>query len=133
MERRQEIQRAVYTVVAVDAAVLFVSAIAFLARPHLPVVLAAVCFLSILIFNFLFLRRRLRKAGPPVAEESVANQQRLFLYLGSVIFIVGPLYGAMLVVQGELPRFIFPAFLVPLSVAVYCLKTARKIGTRKPS
>ena len=50
------------------------------------------------------------------------------MYACSAIFFVGTLYGVLMIAQGDLPRMVSPLLLVPLSLAVYCLKTARRPG-----
>ena len=62
MERRQEIQRTVFTAVAVDIAVILIFVVAWLNKPHDLVVFATICFPTLFIFNFLFLRRKLKES-----------------------------------------------------------------------
>ncbi len=133
MERRQEIQRAVYVMVAADAAVLSLLLVAVLYRPLDLMPFVAVCFTALLISNFLFLRNKLRKVGSPTTEEAGAQprSRRFSVYACSAIFFIGTLRGALMISQGELPRAILPLLLVPLSIAVYCLKTALRTGARR--
>ncbi len=128
MERRQEIQRTVFTAVAVDIAVILIFVVAWLNKPHDLVVFATICFPTLFIFNFLFLRRKLKRVGPPAAEQGTRSSPRFSVYACSAIFFVGTLYGVLMIAQGDLPRMVSPLLLVPLSLAVYCLKTARRAG-----
>jgi len=130
MERRQQIQRAVYVMAALDVVVLFI--VILLSRFSDLTVLAAICLPTLLIFNFLFLRRKLRTAvQDPKKEGAVTHSHMFSVYACSTIFFVGTLYGVLMILQGELPRTVLPLLLVPLSLAVYCLKTARRAGARK--
>jgi hypothetical protein len=133
MERHKEIQRAVYAMVAVNTALLFLLVAVFLrASSHLMIVIA-VCFPALVIFNFLFLRRKLRRIGPPAEEEcGVAHSGRFSTYACSAIFFAGTLGGLRMITQGELPWTTLPFLVFPLSLAIYCLKVARRNSTRKP-
>lgn len=130
MERRRQIRRAVYLMVAMDVVFLFI--VILLSRLLDLRVLAAICFPTLLVSNFLFLRRKLRMVGQaPTKEGAVTRSHRFSVYACSAIFFVGTLYGVLMISQGELPRTILPLLLVPLSLAVYCLRTARRAGVRK--
>jgi hypothetical protein len=130
MERRQQIQRAVYGMVAVDAAVILV--VVLLSWLFTLMLLAAVSLPALLIFNFLFLRYKLRVVGQAPTEGRAAGHSHKFsVYACSAIFFVGTLYGVLMISQEELPWTILPLLLVPLSLAVYCLRTARAAGVRK--
>jgi len=133
MERRREIQRAMYAMTAVDTTLVFLLVVVFLRWPSNRMILAAVCFPALLIFNFIFLRRKLRMVGPPTAEEGArAHAHKFSLYGGSAIFFAGTLYGLLMISQGELPRTVLPLLLIPLSLAVYSLRVARRSAARKP-
>lgn len=86
--------------------------------------------IELLIFNFLFLRRKLGKK--PSTEETVRHSSRFYVYACAGIFFIGMLYGVLMISQGELPRTILPLLLVPLSLAIYCLIVARRSRTHKP-
>lgn len=130
MERRQQIQRAVYAMVAVDAAVILVAVL--LSRLFTLTLLAAVCLPALLLFDFLFLRYKLRVVGQAPTEGRAAGHSHKFsVYACSAIFFVGTLYGVLMISQGELPRTILPLLLVPLALAIYCLRTVRRAGAGK--
>lgn len=131
MERRQEIRRTIYAMIAVDGAAILVFVLALLSRPRDLPLLATICFVTLFLFNFVFLRRKLRNVGPPATEESVTHSRSVSVYACSVIFFVGTLYGVLMIAGGELPRTILPLLLVPLSLAVYLLKVARRAVTRR--
>jgi len=134
VERRQQIGRVVYTMAAVDTAVVFLVVALALVRPWDITLLAAVCFPSLLLVNFLFLRGKLSEIGPPATEEQTVPRSRRFcIYACAAVFFAGTLYGLLMVMQGEIPRTVLPLLLIPLSLAIYSLKTARRVGTRKPS
>lgn len=133
MERRKEIQRAMYAMMTVDAALLFLLAAISLRRPSSFMVLAVIYLPTVLISNFFFLRRKLKVVGPPTAgEDAKARPNRFSLYGCSAIFFTGTLYGVLMISQGELPRTILPLLLLPLSLAVYCLRGALQSATRTP-
>ena len=133
MERRREIERAMYAMVAADTALLFLFVVVFLRWPTNRMIVVGICFPALLILNFIFLRRKLRMVGPPTAEEGArAHPHKLSLYGCSAIFSTGTLYGLLMISQGELPWTTLPFLLVPLSVAVYCFRVARRNAARKP-
>lgn len=130
MGRHQQIQRAVFATVAVDVAVVLI--VVLLSRSFNLMLLVAVCLPALLIFNFLFLRYKLRLVGQAPTEGRAAGRSHKFsLYACSAIFFVGTFCGVLMISQGELPRMILPLLLVPLSLAVLCLRTARRSGMRK--
>jgi predicted MFS family arabinose efflux permease len=129
VERRQQIRRAVFAMVAVDAVVVLV--VVLLSRLFTVMLLAALCLPALLIFNFLFLRYKLRVVGQaPTEERAAGHSHRFSVYACSAIFFAGTLYGVLMISQGELPRTALPLLLVPLSLAVYCLRRARRAGVR---
>jgi len=125
MERRKRIKRTMYEMIAVDTALLFLLLAVFFLRPSSIVILAAIYLPMVLIFNVLFLRRKMSSIGPVATEERAKPRPRRFsLFACSAIFFVGTLLGLMKILHGELPLTILPFLLVPLAVAVYCLKLA---------
>lgn len=97
------------------------------------VLLSAVCFPTLLISNILFLQRRLKLGGPHREEGgTMPGKRKLNAYICSGVFFVGTLYGVLMIFQGELPWKIAPVLLVPLSLAIYCLKFARSGAGPKP-
>jgi len=133
MESHKNIRRAVYPLVAVDIAFLLLFVAVGMSQQVNIVVLAAICLPVLLIFNFVFLRRRFKSAGPSSAVDDTHRQGGFSLYACSAIFAMGTLYGVLMIAQGDIPRTIFPVLLVPIFLAVYCLKLARKTGRRKLS
>jgi len=126
--------RAVYTMVALDTVVVLLAVLAVLINPRVLTLLASVCFPTLLVLNYLFLRRKLGRIGPPAAEErSTPYSGRFSIYACSAIFFAGTLYGLLMIMRGDLPRTVLPLLLVPLSVAIYCLRTARGAGTGRPN
>lgn len=133
MERSREIKRTLYKLIVTDVSLiaLFIM-IASTIRSSDVTVLAPVCFAVLLFSNFLFLRRNLRTIGGSAAEEgAMSRSQRFSTYVCSIVFFVGTLYGVLMIWQGDLPRAILPVLLVPLSLAIYCLRTARRAGERR--
>jgi hypothetical protein len=132
IERHHRVQRALYTMLAADVVVVGAFTVAALTRPNAVTVLAPGCFAVLLLSNFLFLRRKLRMVGQTQPKEGTVNHSNRFsLYACSAIFFVGTLYGLLMIWHGQLPRETLPLLLVPLSLAVYCLKIALKPRTRK--
>jgi len=131
MEKSQQ-NRAVYRIVALDAVIVLFLVVGVLINPRALPLLAPVCFPILLVLNFVLLRRSARKIGPPAAveERATPHSGRFSIYACSGIFFAGTLYGLLMVIRGDLPRTVLPFLLVPLSVAIYCLRTARRAGTR---
>ncbi len=131
MEKRKIIQRTIYAMIAVDAALLVLFFTIFLWRPSSLLILAAVFLPAILIFNTLFLRRKMSSLGPASNNEGAKPRPRRFsLFACSVIFFVGTLGGLTQILHGELPLTILPFLVIPLSVAVFCLKVARRSDSK---
>jgi hypothetical protein len=100
MERRKEIQRALYEMFAVNAALLFLLLLVFLLRPSSLVILAVIYLPTVLIFNVLFPRRKMSLIGPVAKEErSEPRPHRFSLFACSAIFFVGALGGLMEIVH----------------------------------
>jgi hypothetical protein len=126
--------RNIQKLVASNTAVVLLFAVLALLSPQNINLLAAICFPALLTINLLFLRRRLRRIGAPDEEEqAVARSGQFSTYACSAIFFAGTLGGLLMIMQGELPRTVLPLLLIPLSVAIYCLRIARGSGTRRPS
>ncbi|WP_420239027.1 hypothetical protein ACOBR2_05410 [Telmatobacter bradus] len=131
MERRKEIRSTMFKIVAWDVALLLLFMVAFLPA-HLKIA-AATYLPTVLIFNVVMLRRNQKTAGTPTARAGDgARSGRSSLYICSGMFFAGTLYGLLTISQGELPRTTLPLLLVPLLLAVYCLKMARRITNRTP-
>lgn len=108
----------------------------FLAQTMVPRDLCSDLFATVLISNVLFLRRKLRMLGPPTTEEGArvppltaeegarVPRRRFSLYGSAAVFFAGTLYGLLMISQGDLPRPVLPLLLIPLFLAVYCLKVA---------
>jgi hypothetical protein len=134
MDRRNRIRLAVYAMIAADAVFLFLLVLAVQNKPTYLPLAAAIYLLVVLISNSLFLRRKVRLAGPPRAEQRREGHSGSFsLYAASVIFFAGTLYGVLLFLHGDLPGKVLPILLVPFSLAVYILRTARRNKVQKPS
>lgn len=130
MERRREIRSTIFKMVAWDVALLLLFMGAFLPS-HLRV-MGAIFLPTVLTFNVLFLNRSRRVAETPAASGSAAaNTGKSSLYVCSGVFFAGVIGGLLTIIQGELPWTTLPMLLVPLLVAVYCLKMARRLATRK--
>jgi hypothetical protein len=133
MDRRQQIRVAAYEMIAADTVILFLLILLVHSKPAYLALAAAGYLLLVLISNFLFLRRKLRLAGPSnVKRSSEGHSGRFSLYAASVVFFLGTLYGGLMILHGDLPMVILPALIIPLVLAIYMLKTARKTGTHKP-
>ena len=118
--------------VAVDVTVAGLFVVIVRSKPLNIMLLAFVCLATLFIFNVLFLRRAHRKIGPPAAEDSPKLRSRsFFVYVCAAIYFLGTLYGVLMISEGELPRTMWPLLLIPLSLAIFCLKTARRIGPQK--
>jgi hypothetical protein len=129
METRREILRAMYLMVALDFAFLLI--IVLLSRSLDLIMLGAICLPTLLIFNFLFLRRKLRMTNRPDTERVEAHSHKFSVYACSAVLFAGTVYGLITIVRGELPGAILPVLLVPLSLAVYCFRAGRSAGVRK--
>jgi hypothetical protein len=133
LERSRQIERAPYKLVATDVALiaLFIVVASTIKSSDVALV-SPVCFMVLSFSNFLFLRRNLGTIGGTAAEEgAMSRSQRFSTYLCSIVFFVGTLYGVLMISQGNLPRAMLPVLLVPLSLAIYCLRTARRAGERR--
>jgi hypothetical protein len=130
MERRQQIRSTLYAMVVVDVAV--VAAVVLLSRVF-PIALLTVVFVpALLTFNFLFLRKRLKTTGQVSPEDRAAGRSHKFsVYACSAVFFLGTIYGLLMISQGQLPGTTLPVLLVPLSLAVYCLRTGLRAGSRR--
>jgi hypothetical protein len=128
MDRKKLIQRAVYSMVAID--VFFLLLVVLLSRfVNLSVV--AITFAALFIFNRLLRRKLVSSLQAAEAEDFALRSNRFSLYVVLAIFFAGSAYGALMISQGELPRTILPLLLVPLFLAVYCLKTASRKSNSK--
>jgi hypothetical protein len=117
--------------VAVDF--LFVLGLAGLSRMLGSTLLLACGLPALLSFNYLFLRRKPKIPVMELRPEEPAPRQPAFsLYACSAIFFVGTLIGLVRFAEGELPWELLPLLLVPLSLAIYLLRVARRAGVRKP-
>jgi hypothetical protein len=133
VERRQEIQRTMYAMVAVDAALLILLLIVFLRSPSSLTILAAIYLPTVLIFNVLLLRRKLKMGGFSATKENTQIRPHAFsLYACSAIFFTGTVGGLLTISHGELPRTTLPGLLFPFLIAVYCLRLARRQAARTP-
>ena len=128
-DRRQEIRHAMYVIAAADAAAGLVAV--FLSRLFSVALISAVCLPMLLVFNVLFLRYKLRVADRALPAEATRGRPRgSYLYACSAIFFVGTIYGLLMTAEGELPRIALPLLLVPLTLAIYCLRTVLKAKSR---
>jgi len=133
MDRREAIQRTIYTIVAVDAVLLCAFVSLYLYPPTHSVLLLALFMPTSLIFNFLFLRRKLRALGPPTTEDAAkARRNKFSLYRGSAIYFAGTLYGLLMFAQRQLPLTLLPVLLIPLSLAIYFFRAARRRSALTP-
>lgn len=134
MDRRNQIRLAVYAMIAVDAVFLFLLILAVQNKPTYLPLAAAIYLLIVLISNSLFLRRKVRLAGRPSAEQGREGHTSGFsLYAASIIFFAGTVYGVFMFIHGDLPGKGLPILLVPFSLGVYILRTARRNRVQKPS
>jgi hypothetical protein len=133
MDRQKQIARTVYLIVVADVIALFLLLLVVQSHPTYLPLTAATYLVVALAFNFLFLRRKLKLAGPPDAAEQSSQGRiaKFWLYAASVIFFVGTIYGLILCLQGELPAELLPILLIPFSLAVYILRAALRGGVRK--
>jgi hypothetical protein len=130
MDRGTAIRQTIYKIVAVDAVLLCAFVSLYLYPPTHSVLLLALFMPTSLIFNFLFLRHKLRAIGPSTKEEAAkARGNKTSLYRGSAIYFAGTLYGLLMFAQRQLPLTLLPALLIPLSLAIYFFRAARRIST----
>src|SRR5579864_7909462 len=123
---------ALYAVLVGD--VVGVSILLLLSRFFDLRVLGAIGFPALLVSNFLFLRRRRKAIGTAPLEEAPLGRSRFFsAYACAAIFFFGTLYGILGISEGKLPRAVAPLLLIPLSMALYSVKTARRLRARKQS
>lgn len=127
MEKHKIIRNTMFIVVAVDTSVIVTTIplshlidLRWLAIIYIPV---------LLIFHVMLLRHRLSAiAYPSTGKDTALRFRKRSLSLGSFIYFAGTLYGLFMVLIGALPWVILPVLLVPLSVAIYCLRAASKAG-----
>lgn len=132
MDRHKRIRIAMYTMVAADAVFLFLLILGVQSKPAYLPFAAAIYLLVVLISNSLFIRRKLRLAGPPSAEQNGGKHPNSFsLYAASAIFFAGTLYGLLMFLHGDLPGKVVPVLLVPLSLAIYILRIARRNSVQR--
>lgn len=133
MKRRQGDRRAVYAIAAANSIVVLILATLLLKKPEDARVLAPACFVTLLLANFLYLRVKMGTVDRSSIKESSMKLSHAFSsYALSIVFFVGTLYGAIMICQGQLPRAILPLLLVPLSVAILCLRTACRVPPSRP-
>jgi hypothetical protein len=126
VEEQNKIRFEMFKLVALDVVLLLIFAASFLPT-HLKL-MATTYLPTVLIVNVVLLRRSRKTLGTPmVSAGTVTRSGRRSLYVCSGIFFAGTLYGLLTISQGELPRMVLPLLLIPLSLAVYCLKMARPI------
>jgi len=129
MDRERKVARAVYIMVAADAVLVFLLVLVIAPVPAYLERAGAIFLPTVLIANYLFLRHSLRQVGPPeTRRRSTDWAQRFWLYVGSGIFLVGALCGLLTILSRDLPKSLLPALLIPLLIALYGLKMARKAG-----
>ena len=136
MERRQKARRAVYAIAVSNSIAVFILAALLLKKPEDARVLAPAGFMTLLLANFFFLRRKMITVDRNSIKESSMNLPRaLSSYALSIVFFVGTLYGVIMICQRELPFVTLPLLVVPLSMAIFCLRTARRIhhGNHDPA
>ena len=130
MDKHRQIKRNVYTMVAING-ILIIGVVA-LSRVLDSNLLLACGFPVLLSINYLFLRRKPKTPSSDLsAQEPPPRQSPYSLYVGSVIFFMGTLIGLATFVAGELPLSLLPVLLFPLSLAIYFLRVARRVGVRK--
>lgn len=79
----------------------------------------------LLSLNTYFVMRRsktLTSLGHPVRDR---YKNSMPLYGCAVIFSLGTTYGVILILSKQLPVVMFPALLLPLSIAIYCFRKAQ--------
>lgn len=131
MGRHKGIERAVYSMLAADVGVLALFVVVVLTTSIDVRLLAAVGFPILLVYNFLFLQRKLRTTEPIVSPGgNVTRSSPFSIYACSAIFFLGTLYGLLMIGQGELPRAVLPLLIVPVSISVFCLRMARRASVK---
>jgi len=124
MKASKQRQRVIYTLVAINSAVMFIAAALFVAFGRL--VFLLVCFPVLLTFNVICIRRMQRSIPIPYQTESTARSRRRWLQAASTFFVVCALYGLLLFLSGQLPLKVLPVLAVPLFMAIVFLKESRR-------
>lgn len=130
MNGRKQIRRSVYSIVLVDFVALCLVIVLIAAHPAY-LAFAVVAYAVVMVGgNFLFLRRKFKHAETPYPgiERGKQRPRRFSLYATSAVFLAGALYGLVLFLNGDVPIKLLPILLIPLSLAIYILRTARQVG-----
>ena len=131
MEEQKRIRPTrVFLMIVFDIVLLAVFMAAFLPA-HLKILAAAYLPLT-LVINVAFLRSSRGKTAKAPAASGVngARSGKSSLYMCSGIFFIGTLYGLLTIIEGELQRTFLPLLLVPLSIAIYCWRMARRVAAQ---
>lgn len=113
--------------------VLFLVFMAGFLLSHLLIV-AEACVPVVLTFDVVFLIRS--RIGPQILEdgrraETKARNGKLSLYTCAGIYVIGTIYGIIMITTGKLPWTLWPLLLFSLLIAGYCWKIAMREGARK--
>jgi membrane protein implicated in regulation of membrane protease activity len=129
MEGHKEIRPTrVFVMVIMDISLLVIFVAAFL--PSHMKIMAATYLPIVLVSNVVFLRHSRKTEGTPgISANTMVRSGKSPLYICSGMFFIGAFGGLLTIIQGELPRTLLPLLLVPLLVAVYCWRMARRIAT----
>lgn len=125
MGRGEQIRSDLYRIAGVDFILVFLATVVLVLRPRDALAVAPVCFLLLLLSNVVLLRRKRRTSAAKSDEATVSRSPTLSAYFLAVFYFVGTLYGVLLILEGEIPRAVALFLLVPLLLAVHCLRTAR--------
>jgi len=129
----RNLRRRVYTIVFIDVIALVALALVALNYSARLVPLGVLSFLVLYGSNYFLLRRKVKAREPSDGEsETVSRSNRAYLYLCSAIFSIGSVYGVLMVMRGELPWAVLVCLPVPLSIAIFTYRLARRTRESGP-
>jgi Ca2+/Na+ antiporter len=84
----------------------------------------ALYLMTVVITNVILLRHDRSRAAQP--EEALQSGAKTSLYICSAIFLLGFVYGLLMILSGELPRTTLPVVLFPLLLGIYLFRMAKR-------
>lgn len=86
----------------------------------------ALLFPLLLVLNIALIQHKVLRKGQTNGGGVMDRRTRISTYVFSSIFFLGTAYGLLLLLGGEIPWTISPVLLIPLLLAIYALRIARK-------
>ena len=83
-----------------------------------------------LIGNIIFVRRRVatRQQSLMAVPPRLDSSRSRYSYICAGMFILGTCYGILMLVDGEIPVYVIPLLAIPISLAIYCFRSARRLA-----